>query len=605
MRERLSHRFGGADRRFEQQRARVVAGLACDAEKIGLVRRDLGPTLTGALLLAAMVLGTGAEACTRFDEGRNHASVKDFGVQGDGSDADSARIQFAINSVKVGGPNEGKRLLFPGGGTYVCDGIDCSNLANVELIGYGATIKGPSNGRVKSYFNMEGAGPGVVFKGFQFDQMQDVLPIYTEADYIDQQYNVPIYCRSGSSGSAVVDGCRFFNAYTSGIQWRLAGDLTVRNCVFDFPPCNQTCNGTPAVQWYDGIHLQSVNANILIDNCRFNGATTTNPAIAPCGIFASGINGRLTITNCAFSYCGSDNTGTHRLGALDFYGDVQNVHVKDNLFRDCMAVAIRLNACRVGLIESNYFHVNANAELDGNTLEVTGLGHVFNSTEGTRDVVVCDNRFDDPQARAAAAVAVVAYYWDQPSRSVVVRSNTFRGSRNMARLIGPFDGVEIVKNRSLSGRGAIVVTPGARISTGAEPTSFYRRLTVEENEVRDTTSDNANGILVDLNTATKALVDRVSVVGNRVRCDQGSAAVAIVVNLNSSDKSRTRSEVRGNLVEGYAYAFDIKNHGNCDLLHNRAVTSSGFLLTSGMTNAPSSRGNFNNGLAVAETALPS
>lgn len=169
-----------------------------------------------------------------------------------------------------------------------------------------------------------------------------------------------------------------------------------------------------------------------------------------------------------------------------------------------------------------------------------------------------------------------------------MKGNRYSGCRNLCRVIGPFDGVTIEGNRARGGRSAIVVLPGTDIAAanGAEADSLYRRLTIKGNDLLDTTTDDANAILIALSNATTALVDQVSVTDNRVRAENGSAAVGISVELNSDTRTNTRSKVRGNIVEDYAYAFDIKKHGFSDVIENHATGTTDFLLTSDMTNTP-------------------
>lgn len=144
---------------------------------IATAENHAGTFTRRALIQAIVLLPAGSVTRRSFalSATQHPVSVRDFGAAGDSSDTDAARIQAAIDSVKVGGVNEGRRVLFPEGGTYVCDRINCSGLQNVELVGYGAKITGPSTGRVGCYFDLSGSA-GVVIEGFAFDGRAAALP---------------------------------------------------------------------------------------------------------------------------------------------------------------------------------------------------------------------------------------------------------------------------------------------------------------------------------------------------------------------------------------------------------------------------------------------
>ena len=311
----------------------------------------------------------------------------------------------------------------------------------MEFLGANATIKGPS-GRVQSYFDCSGA-TNITFRGLVFDQLKASLPTYTSSDYAGGPLNVPIYM-DGGEGLSVVD-CTFNNLYTTAIYFDSATGLKVTG--------NKFSSGTQTQdQWMQHIHLQTCS-DVFIDRNDFINAAPASAAVVPAGIYGSGMI-RLTITNNYMKYCGRDNTGTHRVGAIDIYGDCETFLIENNVLDDCMAVAMRINAVKDGVITKNTIKVNAAAELDGNTIEVTGVT-LFGGIKGATNIEVSHNTIEDPDQRAATSILIAAYDFGYPCRQIKVRHNTFSSSRKSVVAVGGWDGIRIENNKSGEGAGQI------------------------------------------------------------------------------------------------------------------------------------------------------
>jgi len=494
--------------------------------------------------------------------------------------------------LKAATAANGRTLDFPGGTCVVESPVALAGLS-LRIRGNGSTVKCGAT-QIKSYFDVSSAS-GVIIEGFTFDQRKADMPAITSSDYASCPFKVPVYA-NGSSANITVRDCAFTDLYTTAIYFYNSVGLTVDNCRFLSGVQTQD-------QWMQHIHLQTCTDVWIGNKCQFVNATPISRATVPAGIYASGVR-RITIRDSYFKHCGRDNTGSHRVGAIDFYGDVTDVVLDNCVVEDCWAVAVRLNACWGGRITNCRFHINAGAEPSGNALEVSG-SVIFAGNKGTRNVVVTDNTFEDAAGVHAVTVLVSSYDWGAPARNVTISGNDFTGCTNLVRSLGPFDGLKIKDNSGKDGRSAIVILPGTGLTSdeGAEANSTYRRLTIEGNEQQDSTTDDANAILIALANATSALVDEIAVDRNKVRAVEGSAAPAVVLQLNTSNRPATRSRAQGNIVEGYATAFQTAQHGRCDVLDNHASGTTTFLVSSDMENAPRSRGNFNNGTAVAETAL--
>lgn len=547
------------------------SGTGADA---GL-RTDLAAP-TGSSFVNFLPAGTGAVARMLEDELRDRISVKQFGATGDGTTDDSAAFLAAAQAASAAG---GGRIEIPRG-TYVIQNAALAGLSNLEWVGTGATIKGPAS-RVKSYFDASG-GTNITFRGLAFDQLAGALPTFTSADYAGGPLNVPIYVKGSGSGVHVYD-CTFSDLYTTAVYFDTASGLTVRDCRFASEVQAQN-------QWAQHIHCQTAT-DVAISGNQFVNASTTDPDYGACAIYASGVR-RIAIRDNHLDYCGRNNAGTHRTGGMDFYGDVTDVFVLDNVLTNCMAEAIRLNACFGGKISGNRFQVNANAENAGNTLSITG-SIIFGQNKGQRDIEISGNRFEDPSSRAACTVVIVSYDWGAPSRKIRVFDNIYSGSQNPVRIIGPFDRISIEREIADSGRSNIVVLNGTGMTSveGTEANALYAGLVIRGNRLNDNSSDNANAVNVSLIDATTATVGSVIVEDNVLRASAGSTAPAVLLRLNSTNKANSRSYTRRNEIRGYATGVSIENHGEAVVENNRMVSITTPISETGMTVPAHRRGN--------------
>lgn len=530
---------------------------------------------TGAALVGFMQAGTGAIARNTLDKARDAVSVRDFGAVGDGLTNDSAAFFAAAKLVSDAG---GGRIDVRGG-TFVIGNVNLSGLSNIEWVGTGATIKAP--GRILCYFNCSGS-TNITFSGLIFDQMKSALTTYTPADYENGPLNVPIYANLGASNLSIYD-CIFRDLYTTAIYFDKCVKLTVQNNEFLSPVQQQN-------QWVQHLHIQT-STDVTITTNRFVNSAVSDPGFGVSACFASGVR-RFFFQGNYLDFCGRNNAGTHRLGALDFYGDVSDVFVLDNTFSNVMAEAIRLNACFGGKISGNRFTVNANAEASGNTLAITG-STLFGQNKGQRDIEISGNRFEDFSTRAAGTVVIVSYDWGAPSRKISVHDNVFSGCRNIVRVIGPFDRVAIERNSSDSSRGHIVIVNGSGILSdqGSEANSLYDGLVIRGNKISDDSGEGANAVNISLTAATTAFVGTFIVEDNIFRASIPSPAACVFGLMNSSNRANTRSYFRRNEIRGYATGLFYQNHGEAEASGNRLIGVTTPLTESGMTTPVVRRGN--------------
>ena len=524
---------------------------------------------SNANVIAYDPAGAGAVTTTVQTKLRETVSVKDFGAVGDGVTDDTAAIQAAVTSLPIGGA-----LLFLEGTYVITSPISFTGKTNITVSGYGATIQCGAT-RIESYFNIDNVN-GVDIFGFTFDGKMQSMPTYTSGDY-GNVYNCGVYTFTGASNITVRD-CYFVNLYTSGGFFRIADNVTVTDCQFTSPLQTQD-------QWLQHLHFQTSSA-IKVTNCDFDNALNTSPATNACGIFASGITQFITIDNCTFNYCGRDNTGTHRLGVIDFYYDVDNVTVTNCVSKNTMAEFMRLSTCESGLISNNQVEINANCEALSNTLSLqSATALVPSANSNCRNITVSNNVFvNDAGPIIATCIGVFAYDWGAWNENVIIESNVMTNFARMVTVQGPFNGVKISNNQSVSTSGSqsgivnCLHMPSMASNYGTEANSFFNGLDIVNNTI---SSRSENGY-IEINYSaitTTAYMGSFNISDNVIDATLVlSSSVGIAANLISTTAANTTLTVENNFVKRYNYAFQFSNCGNVVLANNKSQANTNYLI---------------------------
>ncbi len=495
-----------------------------------------------------------------------------FNAVGDGVADDTAAIQAAVNFLP-----SGATLLFPPGSYKLTTPIAFAGKTNVTVSGYGSTVYCGAL-RIESYFNIDGA-IGIDIIGFTFDAKMQSMPLYTPADF-DDVYNCGVYTYTGAQDVTVRD-CAFINLYTVAGFFRIASNVIITDCRFKSPLQTQT-------QKLEHLLFQTSSA-IKVTNCDFDNAANTSPATNACGVFGSGITKYITIDNCTFNYCGRDNTGTHRLGVIDFYYDVDNVTVTNCVSKNTMAEFMRLSTCNSGLVSNNQIEINTNCEVGSNTMSLQS-GAVFIPTANTncRNIVVSNNVFvNDTSARIATCIGVFSYDWGAWSENVIIESNVMINFTRMVTVQGPFNGVKIANNQSVSTAGSTcglingLHMPSMASNYGVESDSFFNDLDISNNTI---SSRGQNGFIEIQYTAitTTAYMGEFNISGNIIDATLVlSDAIGISIDLRSMTPVNTTLTIENNFVQRYNYAFQINNCGNVVLANNKSQKNTNYLIQGG------------------------
>ncbi len=518
------------------------------------------------------------------------ADVTEFGALGDNSTNDAPAIQAAVNAM----PASGGALFFPSGKTFVLNTpITFAGKSNFTISGYGATIRCGAT-RITSYFNLDNTS-NVNIIGLTFDARVAQMPLFTPADY-GAVYNVGVYANSNCADLRVQD-CRFVNLYTNGAFIRASANITFSLCVFTSPAQQQN-------QTLEHLYFLT-SSNVRVLNCDFINAAPPAIGNGVCGIFASSISGAgIKIDGCSFDYCGRDNTGSHRLGVIDFYWDVVNGHVTNCVSRNTLAEFMRLSALRKGTIANNHVYIASNAELDGNCLTIQSGNEVLPGVGfAATDITISGNTFDDASSRHAVTIGVFSYDWGGYARNINIENNSFFNVRRCVAIRGPYMNVSIINNVSNApstdpthGRSVIDVEKLSGMTSvfDTEANSFFEGLVVSGNVFRSSFAGSGFSFSFPAPAVTAFLGS--IVVSNNVFSDAGTAAggAGIAISARSTVPANNKVIVSGNTIENFVTAFQLQDSGVVKLHDNVVRITTNELIEGGNVSFSRANNTFRN-----------
>lgn len=499
-------------------------------------------------------------------------NVLDYGAVGDNSTNDAASIQAAVDAL----PASGGALEFPSGKTFVIGTpINFTGKSDFSVTGYGATIRCGAT-RITSYLNLDGASNATII-GLTFDGRGAEMPLYTSGDF-PAFYNVGVYSQTGIAGLKV-QNCTFENLYTVAGSIRLSSNVTFSDCTFTSPAQTQD-------QVLQHLNFQT-SQNIRVLNCDFINAAPPTIASGVCGVFASGITGQgIKIDGCNFDYCGRDNTGSHRLGVIDFYYDVDNVIVTNCVSRNTLAQFMRISSAYGAKISNNAIYMSAVCEVDYNILSVeSGATIISGNNVECKNINIYANHFEDPQRRTAITVGIFSYDWGAYARNINVSDNTFFNVKRSVTVLGPFSGVTIANNLHQGTAGGATglisseVMTGMTSIAGVEANSYYDGLLISGNTIA--TTGDAAGILIEI-PSTTAFAGSFIVSNNTISSEAATTTgTGVNIGVVSATPAANKINVFGNTIDKFTTAFQIRNSGVVKLESNSIRATTNLLIQSG------------------------
>ncbi|NIF07589.1 hypothetical protein F3J23_19380 [Chryseobacterium sp. Tr-659] len=299
-----------------------------------------------------------------------------------------------------------------------------------------------------------------IIDGIRFDQKKRDLTIYSESDY-PNDYNGGIFIILSSN--IEICNCSFYDLYTRAVNiydCRLEGDtIKVRNNYFESGAQDQK---------YRMEHLvisQSHDLNFVIENNIFknevpkdanNNPLPPNPAKMPSGLsgFECGYRGSVIVNNNLFEYCGRNNDGKHRLFAIDFYDNVNNFIISNNIFRNTTWGAIRFDGTKKNaVITDNYIHqliandsgiINASAKVTNREYE-----------DSFKNISICNNIIEEVNG-ISYGIGLQSQIDTAIAENINIMNNTFHRVRTAVVIGGNIMGVNISNNNASDISGPVI-----------------------------------------------------------------------------------------------------------------------------------------------------
>ena len=289
-----------------------------------------------------------------------------FGAWGDGVHDDSDSLQCAFDNC------DNIRLI----GEYaISEPIDVKGHVSGES---GCLVTAYDKAtRMTALFVHAGA---LLIENVTFDCLCSVT--YAESDY-SSLYNVAI-SSTDTSYKLVVKNCVFNNVYTSALNFCMShGEITIDGCNFN--------PGVGNASIADYIRLATSNGDYVfaVRNCTFTGLFKSIGNY--CGVYMATCNDRkeIIIENNVFD--GLSRYGNHRLAAVDCYGLVYNVKIKNNQITNCAWNAIRLHTCSGSEVSGNYITMDATRERLSEYAVLVSNALIDNQAFDFDSIVIKDN----------------------------------------------------------------------------------------------------------------------------------------------------------------------------------------------------------------------
>ncbi|MDM1557437.1 MULTISPECIES: hypothetical protein [Chryseobacterium] len=383
---------------------------------------------------------------------------------------DEAMITQAIKTAAY----LGATLRFDAREYIVNKQLAFENLTCFKLLGdkQHTLIKSSTTERFWSYYLKFVNCNNFIIDGIRIDQNKShISQVYTEADYnitgnddTLRDFNGGIYVTfiqdryTGGTINIEIKNCSFLDLYTRGLQFyncNTEGEIKITDNYFE---------SEIQTQMYRMEHLtlsQSHNINFIVENNIFknnvlreaNGTPIPNSAQMPCGISASdcGLVGSLLVSNNYLELCGRDNTGHHRLFAIDFYDNVDNFIISNNIFKNTTWGAIRFDGTRMNaVITDNYIHqliTNDSGIINSATREIES-GVVKNFS-------ICNNIIEGVVGNSFG-ILLQSQVNSTIIENVNISNNTFDHLKTAVLIIGSMNNINVSNNIATNMSGVVV-----------------------------------------------------------------------------------------------------------------------------------------------------
>lgn len=467
----------------------------------------------------------------------------------------------------------GATLRFDAREYIVNNQLSFQDLSCFKLLGdkQHTLIKPSTNDRVEGFYLSFNNCHNIIIEGLRFDQNQKNLVTYSATDDVGlKEFNCGIYFTLSSN--IEITNCSFYDLYNHAIRIYYCGEgnIIVSNNYFE--------SGVQE-QIYVMEHLvitQSHNANVIVEKNIFKNAENHDSSKAPCGIFAFdlGLYGSVLINDNYFEYCGRDNTGHHRLYAIDFYDNVNNFVISNNTFRNTTWGAIRFDGIRKnGIITNNIIHQLISD--DGGMISASSRGAAeFNQTE-FRNIIISNNILES-SGTTSYGISLQGLSPFCNSENIEISNNKFYNLKGCITLHGDMDVVSINNNQAFNLTSIGVYIQGRKVvnTVEVEPRKIAK-IYINNNNFSGNLNPIFNGIIgvqIDGLNGTHTFMGRVWINDNFITNNNyGYGIIA-----NTGDSLDNVVTITNNLIENVQYGLYIRTKKvlvKDNLIYNASVNA--------------------------------
>lgn len=361
---------------------------------------------------------------------------------------DKVMITKAINTAAY----LGATLRFDAKEYIVNEQLSFSDISCFKLLGdkQHTVIKSNTKERFWSYYLKFISCSNFIIDGIKINQNKSAISQeYTQNDYdsagsndLLRDFNGAIYITK--SNDIEITNCSFLDLYTRGLQFYNCDEGEIKISYNFFESGIQT-------QEYRMEHLilsQSHNVNFIVENNVFKNNVPTNgpdPAKMPCAITAydCGYHGSVLVKDNLFEYCGRNNHGHHRLYALDFYDNVNNFIITDNIFRNTTWGAIRFDGTKKNaVISNNYIHqliADDSGIINSSARPKIDYDNVFTN------ISINDNIIESSDSRSYGLL-LQSHFDEIMADNINVYGNNFNNLRTAISIGGNITNINITNN---------------------------------------------------------------------------------------------------------------------------------------------------------------
>ena len=475
----------------------------------------------------------------------------------------------------------GGDIVFPAGRYRFDRELTLTGRAHIRFIGEGAIIDGAA---ARAYFNFENC-TDISFEGFQFDARFGELAPY--ANFSQGVRQVPIRFMNGQG--LAVSRCKFARLYTVFIYAYGSSNIDIRNSEFSSPLQNQD-------QYLSFVEFLTCGGTLNVTSNFFCGAPTKINDKSPAAVAASGISGKLAITDNRTQHCGRNNGGAHRLACFDLYADTVNVTVRGNTALNCREQFMRISTSVGVVVDGNFVSMAPEVDSLYSTLSIESGSWPKVAHPVCRNIVISGNSFRCAGNRQAFAIGVTSYDWGAAAENIRIDMNAIEGYDRAVVVAGPFRGLDVIGNRVKEVRSFLDVTQSGNVPMtsilGSEQFSFFEGLTAQDNEIEITTGSNVVPVSFSIGQARRYLGSIGTFSFRRNRLSGRPIGTTIAVNcLFNAMVAQGVFDARDNLFRGYATPFYLRSIKRATIEDNIAEGMTELYVTDGTVQSLGARRN--------------